>query len=259
MGLDAQPSPAGPQGVTWFLSHRPDSVFPMKTCKYGHPLEGPDADVRIDANGKQWCRPCVRRRSVEYRRRKFGPVKTYPETCTIEGCDRPYEAKGLCARHYHRQYHRGGDPAIRLRHENAGRRCAVKGCERDAERLGMCHFHYKRQYVGRPLDAPYRDPNRTLKDRLFEKIEVDENGCWNWTGGKSHGNRGSVGIRTGKTTHAYRAMYEVLEGPIPEGLTLDHLCLNPLCCNPGHLEPVTRSENSRRQAETNRRLRREAS
>jgi hypothetical protein len=35
-------------------------------------------------------------------------------------------------------------------------------------------------------------------------------------------------------------------GPIPEGLTIDHLCTNKACVNPEHLEPVTRGENVRR-------------
>jgi hypothetical protein len=46
---------------------------------------------------------------------------------------------------------------------------------------------------------------------------------------------------------AHRVVYEALVGPIPDGLTLDHLCHNTLCVNPAHLEPVTASENTRRQ------------
>lgn len=38
-------------------------------------------------------------------------------------------------------------------------------------------------------------------------------------------------------------MYELLVGPIPEGLTIDHLCRNTMCVNPDHLEPVTHREN----------------
>jgi hypothetical protein len=42
-----------------------------------------------------------------------------------------------------------------------------------------------------------------------------------------------------RTIGAHRAAYETWVGPIPEGLTLDHLCRNTLCINPAHLEPVS--------------------
>lgn len=49
-----------------------------------------------------------------------------------------------------------------------------------------------------------------------------------------------------KIVFAHRAAYEAWVQPIPEGLTIDHLCGNPLCVNYKHLEPVTRSENIKR-------------
>ena len=41
----------------------------------------------------------------------------------------------------------------------------------------------------------------------------------------------------------HRAIYEKFVGPIPDGLTIDHLCRNRLCVNPAHLEPVTLAAN----------------
>lgn len=42
---------------------------------------------------------------------------------------------------------------------------------------------------------------------------------------------------------AHRLYYELEKGPIPLGLTLDHLCRVRCCVNPEHLEPVTSVEN----------------
>jgi hypothetical protein len=93
--------------------------------------------------------------------------------------------------------------------------------------------------TGRP------DPRSPI-ERIQARVEIDDFGCWNWTGaltsnlpGKGYG-RIQVGPKL-KLTH--RVAYEALVGPIPEGLDLDHLCRNRKCCNPAHLEPVTRREN----------------
>ena len=85
-----------------------------------------------------------------------------------------------------------------------------------------------------------------LLDRLSDKFLVGDD-CWTWTAGLDR--RGYGRIRVGdKTAAAHRVVYELLSGPIPEGLSLDHLCRNPSCVRPDHLEPVTHAENVRRGA-----------
>lgn len=73
--------------------------------------------------------------------------------------------------------------------------------------------------------------------------------CWVWLGPfKQHSGYGmcSTGSRkdgSHRYWRAHRLVYSVLVGPIPDGLTLDHLCRNESCVNPEHLEPVTMREN----------------
>ncbi len=83
---------------------------------------------------------------------------------------------------------------------------------------------------------------------FMEKVRVAENGCWLWTGaqaGTGWETREGYGMMAfGGTTHrAHRLAYEHFVGPIPDGLTIDHLCRVRHCVNPAHLEAVTLREN----------------
>ena len=87
-----------------------------------------------------------------------------------------------------------------------------------------------------------------LFDRLMNKFLVGDD-CWEWTSFKDEDGYGGVWLN-GRTARAHRVMYELLVGPIPDGLQLDHLCRNKACVRPDHLEPVTLAENVRRAADT---------
>jgi HNH endonuclease len=123
--------------------------------------------------------------------------------------------------------------------------CSVGGCRSPVRYVSarLCSMHYQRR-------RKYGDPNITKADNstpieeLFWRLADrtgGEGSCWQWRG--STDGRGYGALRSQK---AYRFAYELLIGPIPEGLEIDHLCRNTMCVNPWHLEPVTHAENLRR-------------
>jgi HNH endonuclease len=83
-----------------------------------------------------------------------------------------------------------------------------------------------------------------LPEKIRNRILVDQSDCWLWQGAISSG-YGQMKNPLGSTL-VHRIVYELLIGPIPERLDIDHLCRRRHCCNPAHLEPVTRSINCKR-------------
>lgn len=104
-----------------------------------------------------------------------------------------------------------------------------------------------------------RAAGNPVAERFWSKVNLngtvsgyrpDLSPCWLWTGKpevKGYG-RFHVRVENGRPVRimAHRFAYEEANGPIPEGLVLDHLCRTRLCVNPYHLEAVTQEENTRR-------------
>src|ERR1019366_1994387 len=101
---------------------------------------------------------------------------------------------------------------------------------------------------------PGRAPNlRTLKERFWERgvkngpvpeYRPDLGPCWIWVASTTSGyGRIHETDRRSRNLVAHKVAYEWASGPVPDGLTLDHLCRVRSCVNPAHLEPVTRTEN----------------
>lgn len=91
----------------------------------------------------------------------------------------------------------------------------------------------------------FTDALDVLPTKIGNKIMVAPDGCWLWFGARTGGGYGHVRW-DGRNRGAHRVVYEELIGPIPTGLVLDHLCRTPHCVRPGHLDPVTQAENTKR-------------
>lgn len=112
------------------------------------------------------------------------------------------------------------------------RECNGKFYARD-----LCRTCYDRWRQRNGRKTPPRDPY----EKFWRQVQKSE-GCWLWLGKRDQKGYGTVRWKQ-QQKGAHRVSYEALVGPIPEGLTLDHLCRVRNCVNPAHLEPVTHREN----------------
>lgn len=131
-------------------------------------------------------------------------------TCSMDECESPHLAKGLCRKHYLRKW-KHGSPDVNKN-----------------PRLGW--------------------PANVILRLRFLPPDALSTGCIEFTGPRDPRGYGIVVSRSEgeRRVQPHVALYELLVGPVPGGLELDHLCRNPPCCNPAHLEPVTHAENMRR-------------
>lgn len=95
----------------------------------------------------------------------------------------------------------------------------------------------------------------TVRERLAARLTPCADpgcgcdGCHLWAGCLNSRGYGCIAVN-GKSQLAHRVAWELDNGPVPEGMTVDHVhkrgCRHKHCVNIAHLEPVTSAENTRR-------------
>lgn len=145
--------------------------------------------------------------------------------------------------------------------ESAQRLCSECGrAPKTRLARGLCNACLKRLIRAERKAGTFerRETKRPLVERMKEKMVEQPNGCIHWAGHVNANGYGRLKV-DGKMTLAHRAIYEALNGEIPDEAQIDHTCHNRdvncpggtacehrRCVNPEHLEAVTRQENQRR-------------
>lgn len=194
--------------------------------------------------------------------------------CTVEGCGRTTKSRGMCKRHYDLwRKSSAGQEAIAAAAAQERRTCGHPGCPvlfavRSANHR-FCPDHATKTVAnGRDRERrAARDASdgvgargplrRPPAERFWLKVDKTES-CWFWMAQLDNSGYGRFN-HGGGMQGAHKWAWEAENGPVPEGLHLDHRCHtdDPLCpggnacrhracVNPTHLELVTSRENSRR-------------
>lgn len=134
----------------------------------------------------------------------------------------------------------------RMRHSGL---CDLDGCGRKYYAKGYCRKHWERNHInGSPdeVQAVHGTPAERLAAHSLPAGE-----CIEFTGYRDKNGYGKMPI-DGVDTGAHRVAFEVVNGPIPDGLVVRHKCDNPPCINPLHLELGTHGDNGQDKATRDR-------
>lgn len=125
---------------------------------------------------------------------------------------------------------------------NNTRMCEAAECGRRHYARGWCNLHYSRWRTKGTIGEPrprFRDPDESFSART----RWTDTGCLEWTASRDRLGYGRISVH-GTLAFVHRYAWEKANGPIHEGMVLDHLCHNRSCANVQHLRMVTQAANA---------------
>ncbi len=181
-------------------------------------------------------------------------------TCTIDGCDKPYRARGLCASHWNAAYRKDqhrevpcavcgtmvvkNAPGIKRR-SVCSDRCRAE-LRRDASPPKpsvpfdrVAHARAQRSAIRAALEDG--DDAALLKAILTDCVETPD-GCWQWLRVMKDGY--PIVLIAGRQHFVHRLALEAATQRQLGSQPAHHICANTACVNPAHLQPVTHRENA---------------
>jgi hypothetical protein len=105
----------------------------------------------------------------------------------------------------------------------------------------------RRSPCSQPSQHYYRRGMRSAEDRFWAKVDKShESGCWLWIASLTTSGYGQFKVvASDPPVRAHRYAYELVVGPVPDGMVVCHSCDVPRCVNPSHLWVGTHGDNMR--------------
>jgi len=159
--------------------------------------------------------------------------------CSVDSCDGIAKARGYCFKCYQR-WQRNGEPVLQ---EKVIEICAIDDCEEIVDSRGWCRVHYERWVRHGDPEFVVYVKTESPEESFALRTEWQGN-CLIWTGSKDKKGYGQISI-PGGDAYAHRYAWERVNGPIPDGMFIDHKdhC-STSCVNVDHLRLATAAQNN---------------
>jgi len=120
--------------------------------------------------------------------------------------------------------------------------CLVDDCTNKPRSRGYCQTHYMRWYrTGNPSRVKRDMP--ASPEESFAMNTRWSGDCLVWSSASQSQEYAQIRVN-GKRVGVHRYSWERTNGPIADGLFVDHICHNPSCVNVEHLRLASVSQNS---------------